>query len=323
MTTPREVDVKDAAAMLEAASSVTVLCHVNPDADALGSALGLAIALRRCGTAVQASFAFPAEPTESLMSLPGGEFLVPAEDVWAEVDLLVAVDCGSAGRLGTLRDRFAGAAQTLVIDHHASNTYFGDANLVDAKAESTTVLVCDVLDAWGVPIDVALAHCLYAGLVTDTSSFRRARPHAHELAARLIATGIDPAAVTRSLMNTHPFGWLGMLSTVLGGAVLDRSAAGGQGLAYAVVRDIDTVGLRPEETESVVDLVATASEAEVAAVIKQTGLACWSVSLRAKQDVDVAAVATTMGGGGHRLAAGYTATGTAEEVVRSLLSTLG
>lgn len=323
MRAPRDVDAHEAAAILQAARSVTVLCHVNPDADALGSALAIAISLQRMGTPVQVAFASPAAPTESLRSLPCGELLAAPKNVAHEVDLLVAVDCGSLGRLGALRDRAQCARQTLVIDHHASNTHFGTANLVDDAAEATAVLVCDVLDAAGVRLDATLAHCLYAGLVTDTSSFRRARPHTHELAARLLATGIDPVTVSRPLMDTHPFGWLGMLSAVLGTAVLDRSAAAGRGLAYAVVRCADAGGLRAEETESVVDLVATASEAEVAAVFKQTDVLGWSVSLRAKSAIDVAVIAGALGGGGHRLAAGYTAEGTAEEVITVLRATLG
>lgn len=323
MTTLRDVDAGEAARMLAAARSVTVLCHVNPDADALGSALGIGISLQRAGTPVQVAFASPAAPAESLTSLPGCELLVAPEDVAHEVDLLVAVDCGSLGRLGALRHCAEGAQDTLVIDHHASNTRFGTANLVDPMAESTTVLVCDVLDAWGVHVDATLAHCLYAGLVTDTSSFRRARAYTHELAARFIDAGINPMAVAAPLMDTHPFGWLGMLSAVLGDAVLDRAAAGGRGLAYAVVRCADTVGLRVEETESVVDLVATASEAEVAAVLKETDRMGWSVSLRAKSGFDVSVVASALGGGGHRRAAGYTAAGTAEEVIRALRTALG
>lgn len=318
-----DVDTPAAAALVRGARSVTVLCHVNPDADALGSALGLGIALRRRGVPVQVAFASPEAPTESLRSLPGQDLLVSADEVAHTVDLLIAVDCASSDRLGGLSQRMTGARCTLVIDHHASNTHFGDANLVDAAAESTTVLVGAVLDAWGVPIDATLAHCLYAGLVTDTSSFRRARPHTHEFAARLLTTGLEPVAVTRPLMDTHPFGWLGMLSTVLGDAVLDRAAAGGRGLAYAVVRCADTLGLRPEEIESVVDLVATAAEAEVAVVFKQTAQGRWSVSLRAKTAVDVSVVATSLGGGGHRLAAGYSTAGSEQEVVAELRSALG
>ncbi len=318
-----ETDARGAAVVLDGASSVTVLCHVNPDADALGSALALGTALHRKGVPVQVAFAEPASTPESLRTLPGGELLVAADAVAREVDVLVTVDCGSVGRLGALRDRMSGAREVLVIDHHLSNARFGSVNLVDGAAESTTVLVCQVLDAWGVALDSELAHCLYAGLVTDTGSFRWARPHAHELAARLISTGIDPVEVSRPLMDTHPFGWLGMLSSVLGSATLDRQAAGGRGLAYAVVRCCDAVGMRAEETESVVDLVRTASEAEVAAVLKETAPNQWSVSLRAKDAVDVAAVAARLGGGGHRLAAGYTATGNSGEVLAALRTALG
>ncbi|WP_127782381.1 bifunctional oligoribonuclease/PAP phosphatase NrnA [Rhodococcus sp. X156] len=323
MTASSEISASEAATLLGTAEAVTVLCHVNPDADALGSALALGIALRRADIGVQVSFADPAVPSESLRSLPGQDLLVPPTEVDPAPGLLVVVDCGSSGRLGDLRDRVDTAKQTLVIDHHASNTYFGSANLVDPFAESTTVLVADVLAAWGVELDRDLAYCLYAGLVTDTSSFRRARPQTHELASRLIATGLNPVEVVRPLMDTHPFAWLQLLSRVLGSAVLERSAAGGRGLAYAVVPSADIGGLRSEETESIIDLVATASEAEVAAVLKQTSELGWTVSLRAKSEVDVAAAATALGGGGHRLAAGYSAVGTAEEVVAALLAVLG
>ncbi len=319
---PRDVDLTEAVAMLSAAGSVTVLCHVNPDADALGSALALGSVLRERGVPVQVAFAEPAQTPESLRTLPGGDLLVAPADVGRTVDLLVTVDCGSAGRLGALRDRLPGAAEVLVVDHHVSNTYFGTAHLVDGEAESTTAVLCELLDVWGVPIDRDLAHCLYAGLVTDTGSFRRARPATHELAARLIATGLDPVAVSRPLMDTHPFGWLGMLSTVLGAARLEPEAAGGLGLAHAVIGRADARGMRAEETESVVDLVRTTSEAEVAAVLKEGAPGCWSVSLRAKSVLDVSVVAAHLGGGGHRLAAGFTAEGSAEDVLQALRGAL-
>ena len=248
-----ETDPAGAVALLEAASTVTVLCHVDPDADALGSALALGEVLRRKGAVVQVAFAAPECTPESLRSLPGAELLADAADVAREVDLLVTVDCGTVGRLGALRDRLGGAGEVLVIDHHFSNSRFGTVNLVDDAAESTTVVVCAVLDAWGVPLDRPLAHCLYAGLVTDTGSFRRAGAGTHELAARLISTGIDPVGINRTLIDTHPFGWLGMLAAVLGGAELEPDAAGGLGLAYAVVTADDAAGLRAEERESVVD----------------------------------------------------------------------
>lgn len=323
MSTGGDVDAAGAAKLLNDARRVTVLCHVTPDADALGSALALGIALRRCGTPVQVAFADPAEVPASMLGLPGLELRVPPAAVADEVDLLVTVDCGTAGRLGTLADRLAGAEHVLVIDHHATNTRFGDHHLLDAAAASTTVLVTDVLDAWGVDVDADLAHLLYAGLATDTGSFRWVGADGHVLAARLLDTGVDGVAVTRPLLDTHPFGWLTLLSHVLGAARLEPGAAGGRGLVHAVVPLAQSAGLRAEETESVIDLVRTVAEAEVAAVLKETAPGCWSGSLRAKDAVDVSAVAARLGGGGHRLAAGFTATGSAEQVLAELRHALG
>jgi phosphoesterase RecJ-like protein len=167
-------------------------------------------------------------------------------------------------------------------------------------------------------LDEPIARCLYAGLVTDTSCFRRADPGTHAIAARLLATGVDPDATTRELLDTHPFGWLAMLGAVLGRARLERASAQGLGLVHTTVRLSDTAGLRREEVESVVDLVRTTSEAEVAAVLKEAGADRWEVSLRAKQCLDVSAAAAELGGGGHRLAAGFTASGAPEDVLDTL-----
>ncbi|MCP2299434.1 phosphoesterase RecJ domain-containing protein [Nocardia amikacinitolerans] len=331
-TSGNEAELDAAVAALNAAGSVTILCHVQPDADTIGSGLALALVLHRRGIPVWVSFAEPAELPASMRSLPGIEHLARPAEVPREVDLLVAVDCGSAGRLGALADRLSGAATTLVLDHHRSNTRFGAINVVDSGAESTTSLLARLLDAWGEPIDAEVAHCLYAGLVTDTGSFRWVRPGTHQLAERLLATGIDGAEIARTLMDTHPFDWLPMLSRVLGTARLEPAACGGTGLAYAFVRRDDVTGVRSEEVESVIDIVRTTAEAGVAAVFKESRTVDgrWTVSLRSRDSgpgahdgVDVAEVATALGGGGHRYAAGYTTDGRPEDVVRDLLAALG
>jgi phosphoesterase RecJ-like protein len=124
-------------------------------------------------------------------------------------------------------------------------------------------------------------------------------------------------------MDTHPFVWLPMLSRVLGSAQLVPDAVGGLGLVYAVVDNQEWVNSRPEEVESIVDIVRTTQQAEVAAVFKEVDPQQWSVSMRAKADVDLAAVASMFGGGGHRLAAGYSTTGSIDDAVASLRTALG
>ena len=316
------VDAAGAARRFAAAQRIVIVAHVYPDADTIGAGLALALVAEAAGKDVQVSFAAPEALPESLTTLPGGHLLVSPAALHTDPDLVVTVDIPSINRLGSLSDLAVAAREVLVVDHHASNTLFGSANFVDPKADSTTMLVADLLDAWGKPIDKAVAHCLYAGLTTDTGSFRWASARAHRLASRLLDIGIDNANITRTLMDTHPFAWLPMLSRVLGSARLLDAAADGRGLVYAVVAHEEWSGARPDEVESIVDIVRTTAQAEVAAVFKEIEPRHWSVSMRSKS-LDISAVASTFGGGGHRKAAGYSTTGSAADVVAALQAALG
>lgn len=316
------VDARQAADLLDAASSVSVVCHVFPDADTVGAGLSLALVLERAGKSVDVGFAAPADLPESLRSLPGGHLLTSPERMRRDADLVVTVDIPSVNRLGALQDLAAAASRVLVIDHHASNMLFGTANYVDPSADSTTMLVAELLDAWNEPIDLDVAHCLYAGLTTDTGSFRWASARAHLLAARLVELGVDNAGISRALLDTHPFSWLPMLGRVLSAARLLPEAVDGRGLVYTVVGHQEWSNARAEEVESIVDIVRTTQQAEVAAVFKEIRPAQWSVSMRSKA-LNVSTVAATFGGGGHRLAAGFSATGSAEDVVTALRRVLG
>jgi bifunctional oligoribonuclease and PAP phosphatase NrnA len=319
----RRVDADGAAALLDSARSAAVVCHVYPDADTIGAGLALALVMERAGKSVQVGFAAPADLPESLRSLPGGHLLAAPDAMRRDPDLVVTVDIPSRNRLGALAELLDGDRAVLVIDHHSSNQLFGTANYVDPAADSTTMLIADLLDALGETIDEPVAHCLYAGLITDTGSFRWATARAHRLAARLLEFGVDNASISRALLDTHPFAWLPMLSRVLATACLVPAAVGGLGFVYAVVPHQEWASARPEEVESVVDIVRTTSQAEVAAVLKEIEPGHWSVSMRAKSAVDVSAVASNFGGGGHRLAAGFSATGPADDVVKALEAALG
>lgn len=320
-------DVSVAAAVLSAASDVTLLAHVTPDADALGSALALGMALQRKGAAVRVAFSRPSEVPVSLADLDSEGLVVAAGEVPAVPETLVVLDTGSLQRVGSLADRVAATVdaggEVVVIDHHVSNTRFGTRHVIDESAEATAMIVLRLLDELGAAIDLPVARCLYAGIVTDTRSFRNASPETHRVAVRLLEAGVDPDAVTRRLMDTHPFGWLGMLSTVLGAARLEADAAHGLGFVHAAVGLEQSDGLGTEELDSVVEVVRTTAEAEVTAVLKEMGPAHWTVSLRSDSRIDVGWVAEACGGGGHRLAAGFTADGPAEDVVAAIRDALG
>jgi phosphoesterase RecJ-like protein len=299
-----------AAVLAEAAdghATVVLSGHVQPDADALGSTLALAEGLRRRGARVLATFPDPFTLPVSLGWLPGTEGLVPSAAVPASPDVFVSLAAASPGRLGELAELLDDAGTSVVIDHHASNPGFGDVRLVDPFAPATVTLVADLLDELGVSLDRQLATLLYAGLSADTGSFRfgNTRPDTHELAARLLATGIDHSAISRRLFDTAPFGWLGLLSVITGRAVLEPEVGAGLVWTWSSTAEAAEHGLPGEQLEALVDVIRSTEEADVACVLKGQDDGSWSVSLRSRGGTDLARVAMALGGGGHTRAAGY------------------
>ncbi len=312
MSAPAEASWQEAVDLLAGADEVALACHVAPDGDALGSMLALGAALRSRGTHVVASWGGePFEVPAAYSFLPAVDLLVPPSGFPAAPAVFVTLDTGSPDRLGSLEDRVHTSGCTVVVDHHASNTRYGGLHLVDDSSAATVVLVAALLDRMGVPLTQEIAAPLYTGLVTDTGSFRylATTPSVHELAARLLATGIRHDLITRAIYDTAPFGWVGLLGRACGRAELEVDAVAGLGLVWTVVEpgDLSASGLGLADVEGVIDVIRTAREAEVAVVVKADPVTRdWKVSTRSKGAVDVGLVCTALGGGGHRFAAGFT-----------------
>jgi bifunctional oligoribonuclease and PAP phosphatase NrnA len=309
------------ASLLAGADEVCLACHVRPDADALGSMLALAHALP--GKRVIASFGDqPFEVPQILRFLPGLGLLSPPQAYPDRPELMITFDVGSIDRLGLLAGSAARAGELVVIDHHASNTGFGTIHLVDPAAAATAILVLDLIDFMGTELTADIALGLYAGLVTDTGSFKfsATTPAVHLVAARLLSTGIDPAAVSQQLWDRAPFSYLGLLSRVLARAILEPAAAGGHGLVWTTVSCADRAahGLSLDAVEPVIDVVRRTDEAGVAVVLKQSDDGRWQVSARSRGAVDVGRACAALGGGGHRNAAGFTAQGGPDEALAQL-----
>ncbi|MGC4895778.1 DHH family phosphoesterase [Micromonospora sp. DT31] len=306
---------------------VLMICHVNPDGDALGSMLGFGLGLRRLGVRrLQATFPGPPVVPEPLAWLPGMDLLVPPDDAYPDPELVICFDAASASRLGELADRLDRAGRSLMLDHHASNVGFADVNLVDPHAAATSVVALRLLDRLGVPLDASIAAGLYVALTTDTGSFRfeATTPAVHETAARLLATGLRPGDISRRVFDTRPFGAVRLFGEVLGRATLEPAAAAGNGLVwtYATWADLARHDQPAYVLEALIDSVRCTAEADVSCVVKQAGEAEWAVSLRSKGAVDVSRVAVALGGGGHRFAAGFTGRGAIDEVVGQIRAEL-
>ena len=297
-------------------ASILLVCHVNPDGDALGSMLGVAHALVALGsTRLQATFPGPLTIPEPFAPMPGLHLLVPEDQAIERPDLLITFDAASESRLGMLRDRLETAVDTVVLDHHASFTGFGRHRLVAPTSAATAVIAAELIDRLGVALDRSIAECLYIGVITDTGSFRYelTTPAVHRLAARLVETGINPGEVSQRIFDSRTFGAVKLYGEVLSRAVLEVEKR----LVWttATLDDLKRHDQPVHVLEGLIDGIRSTVEADVACLLKQVAPEEWSVSLRGRGGVDVSRVAIALGGGGHRLAAGFTGLGSADEVL--------
>lgn len=318
--------IEQVSAALAAASTIAVAGHVGPDGDALGSMVALARAARAAGKDAVATFGEPFVVPHQLRFLDQG-VLAPVGGVRDDLDLLVVVDCGDRGRLGTagvLADR---AETVAVIDHHVTNGGFGDVAWVDGAAAATAEMVHAVIRRLGWPIDKQTAEAIYAGIVTDTGRFQYSStsPSTHVVAADLLEAGVAPDAVGQRLYEESPFGYLEVAGAVLSRARLD----GDLDLVWSTltIGDLQSAGITYEQADGLIDLIRIAEEAQVAALFRDLGDGRTKASLRSRGVVDVGAIAVKFGGGGHRNAAGFTSRKSpetvADEVRRALAEAKG
>ncbi|MCI0689386.1 MAG: bifunctional oligoribonuclease/PAP phosphatase NrnA [Sporichthyaceae bacterium] len=320
------IDVVDWQAAVQAiadSDQAVISCHVHPDGDALGSALALHRALANAGRKPVVSFSEPFMVAPQYRFLPGIEDLTPPDQVSRAADLFVCFDVGSLDRLGSLVDAFEGAVRTVVIDHHASNTRFGDVNLVDPSAPASAVLCRELLRRLGLPLDGDIATALYTALVTDTGRFQYQAtvPDTHLLAAELLSAGVDQYEVSKAVFETNDIGYLRLLADVLGRLQQVPAVS----LVWTVVSEADLAvhGIDMEQTEGLIDLVRTDGASDVAAVLKEQADGAYKVSLRSKGGANVGQLASAFGGGGHALAAGFTSDAGVEDTLRRIVEGLG
>jgi phosphoesterase RecJ-like protein len=309
--------IEEAVKLIRASSRVVIATHVSPDSDAIGSLLGLGLALRSLGKEVALLCDDPAPAR--LRFLPGSDGIASSTDLQAE--LFIGVDASDPPRLGECSAAWlAGDTPVINIDHHITNLNFGSINLVDPKAAATAEALLPVLDALGVTLTVDIATCLATGLIGDTRSFSTSNvtPNTFLAAARLLEVGIDLARITEIVFNRRSLSilklWgLGLTNLSLEDHVIWTS------IPLAARRQ---VGLRDIGDTGMSNLLISVDEANIAAVFTEQAATQIDVSFRARPGYDVASVALALGGGGHTLAAGCLIEGTLDEVIGRVIPLL-
>jgi phosphoesterase RecJ-like protein len=314
-------DLDRAAEAISSAGSLALACHVAPDGDALGSMLALHHLALAAGKTSVASWPDPFVVGPHYTFLPDLHLATKPADFPSAPEVMVTFDCGSIERLGELAAAARAAGTLVVIDHHATNEGYGTIDLIDPKAAASAMIVRRLLDRMGWPLDRDAAMCLYTGLVCDTGRFQydNTTPEVHQLAAELTGFGLPLAAMSRQLFEEHRMAYLRLVASALERAELDpqrRFVA-----TWVTADDLAENGVGLEETEGLIDLVRRTSEADVSCVLKETPDGT-RVSLRAVSEVDVGAIATSFGGGGHRASAGFDSDRSVPEVLDAIRAAL-
>jgi phosphoesterase RecJ-like protein len=301
----------------QSSSGICLGTHVRPDGDALGSLLGLGLALEGAGNRVAMLCADPVP--ENYRFLPGSDRVCVDPPRWT-AQLGIVLDCDGISRLGPLERLFAGLPHLVDIDHHGTGRSFGEERLTDSTAGATSEIVYGLLRDLGLAIDPRIATCLYAGILSDTGRFCYGNTKADSLriAADLVRSGADPHFIARRIYEERS-----IPATHLLGRALSRLSADldSQIVSSILARqDFTETGAAHSDTEGIIDHLRAIGGPRVALLFVEVENGEVRVSLRSDGSVDVSEIALGFGGGGHAMAAGCTVRGSAEGVREKILA---
>jgi phosphoesterase RecJ-like protein len=295
------------------AKNILLTSHINPDGDALGSSLSLYPILKKMGKNVKV-FNVTKELPDYLDFLPNFDKVIHNVDI-DKFDLVISFDCGSFDRLGIeKRPKFL-----INIDHHISNTNYGDLNLIDPNAASTSQVVFELLKTNGIEIDKDSAICIYTALVTDTGSFQyeSVNDRVFEIASELVKCGVEPNYVAKMLFQRDRLSRLRLLAKAYD--TIELCCDGRVAFVEVTKEMMEITGAIKEDTDTIVNSVRNIATVEVACMLREDDEGI-KISLRSKNYFDVSKVAKSLGGGGHIRAAGATIKGEFDfEKVKNLL----
>ncbi|MGB4595777.1 MAG: bifunctional oligoribonuclease/PAP phosphatase NrnA [Anaerolineaceae bacterium] len=293
-------------------TTFVVVSHIRPDGDAIGSALGLAQALRIAGK--QVAVVLEDAVAEKYASLPGSGQVV--KQLPNDYDYLIVVDCSDPQRTGSV---LKGLQPDLVIDHHKTNLNFGKINLVEDEAEATALMLAKHIQNWGLSIDSGVASAFLTGILADTIGFRTSNvtSEALRVSAELVDQGANlheiyyQTLVTRSLAEARYWGQ-GLTKLQYQDGLL---------WSELTLEDRIRAGYYENDDADLVNTLSAISDVQITVLFVQQSIDRVKISWRSVAGLDVSGLAFQFGGGGHAAAAGADVSGSLEEVRERILST--
>jgi phosphoesterase RecJ-like protein len=301
---------------LDGGRKFLVTTHIDPDGDALGSAFAMAFALTGLGKDAAVYLRDPIPYRYTFLPRPAPILHKVPENTY---DTVVVLDCSSLARLGDEYGSVRRNRRIINIDHHEAGDPFGEINIIDARASSAAEILYLILKSLGVPFTFDIAANLYTAVMTDTGSFRydNTTKLAFSICQEMTGFGVSPSSVAAEVYENHPRKRYALLCLVL--ATIETFHADRIALAHVTGDMFAETRTNREHTEGFVEYLKEIGGVEVACLIRELGAGKWKISMRSKGSVDVASVARSFGGGGHRKAAGCVLEGDIETAKNILI----
>jgi len=296
---------------IKKAQHLLLVSHCDPDGDAISSLLAMGLALDKLDKKVTLYNASPIPAVYRF--LPEVQRIVRHTKKAATYDAALILDCGNLSRVGEVYTKVNQIPVIINVDHHVTNTGFGNIQLIDPAACSTAEIVYRLIKALNAPINKAIATSIYTGILTDTGSFRFSNTNqaAFAISQEMVQYGVKPYNVAQHVFGTYSLGRIKLLNLALDS--IEISDNGKLSVMTLTKAMFEETGTQPEDVDGIINYARRIEDVKVAALIQEQKnggtnsdkLQNFHVSLRSDGTVDVAAIAGAFGGGGHSNAAGF------------------
>lgn len=300
---------------IKKANTIAILTHENPDGDAIGSSLAMYMALEKIGK--KADLIIPELPKAY-------KFLPKTEEIKKEgnseaYDLAISLDCATIKMLNGWSNYFETAKVKITIDHHGTNTMYGDINFVNPDSPACSQILINVIEYFGVEIDKEIGSAILTGIITDTGGFgyKSTIPETFEFTSKLMKKGVNVSDIYKKSLRTKS-----RANFELGRRTMDRLEFIEDGkivFTYITKQDIEEVNAESGDFEGIVEDIRDIEGVEVSIFVRETEKG-FKASLRSNKYVNVSDVCLMFGGGGHIHAAGCMITQNLEQVKEKLVN---
>jgi len=306
--------LKDLISHIKDSTNILVAGHVSPDGDAIGACLAMGLILKQMGKQYSILLEEAGDQYADLLHTAPVLSRAPEQ----ACDLFIALDCADLDRLGSFKGAFEKAKITWNVDHHISNTNYGQYNYVDAKASSASEITFGIYEASKVEMNTQMAKAIYTGIIYDTSAFKHSNTSSKTLkvASKLLEYPFDFSAIIQQMFYERS-----LVSIQLQGAAIGNIKTYFNNKLVISTLTLEEIALYSNEgegTEGIVNILKNIKDSKVAVFLYEKSRGEIKVSLRSETPYDVCSIAMEFGGGGHTKAAGATIKATLEDAKKEI-----